>query len=324
MNNSLISLKRLEFILHTSREELKKIANSVGSYYQPYDLHKKHTIKWRHIDNPDGELKKLQKIINKSIFKQFISLLPERMTGGITGKSIIDNAKNHVGKECILILDIKDCFPNTNHLKILHIWRTYFGCGNTTARILTQLTTFQTRLPQGAPTSSILCNFALLPIFGKINSYASLNNLSFSIFVDDITISGKKNNVIKSIKPTIKILRDHHYAVRKKKIKIITSGYSQKTTGINVNKKLSVSRKEINEIRKLIVESAKLKGYLPSTLINKINGKTNFVKQISPNNGKKLEELAKKLLVAPIKNIKKESEDDIRACRNFGRSHEYS
>lgn len=323
MNNSLISLKQLEFTLHTSRDDLRSIAKLAGKLYNPYDLHKKGTDKWRHIDNPKNELKKIQRIINKTILKKNIFLLPERMTGGITGKSIIDNAKNHVNKEYILIIDIKDCFPSTDNLKILYIWRTYFGCGNTTARILTQLTTFQTRLPQGAPTSSLLCNFALLPIFRKIDHYASLNNLSFSIFVDDITISGRKNDVIGSIKPIIKILKEYNYAVKKKKIKIFSSGYSQRTTGINVNKKLSVGRRKLNEIRKLIIESAKLEGYMPSTLINKISGDINFIQQISQSDGKKLKELANKLLVAPIKIVRSESDCNTRACKDFKINHKY-
>jgi len=203
------------------------------------------------------------------------------------------------------------------------VWRTYFGCGNTTARILTQLTTFQARLPQGAPTSSLLCNFALLPIFRKIDHYASLNNLSFSIFVDDITISGRKADVIKSIKPIIKILKEHDYAVKKKKIKIFASGYSQRTTGINVNKKLSVGRRKLNEIRKLIIESAKLKGYLPSTLINKITGDINFTKQGAPKGGKRLTEVVNKLLIAPIKIVKSESDCNTRTCNDFKRNHKY-
>ena len=168
----LVSLSNLESLLNLKREELRKIAETVGRHYRPYDLHKNGTSKWRHIDNPNHSLKSVQKRILKNILNKRLHYLPNGMTGGISGKSVVENAKIHVKRDCIGIVDIKDCFPNTNHLKIYNVWKNYFGCGEKTVGILTQLTTFQDRLPQGAPTSPLLCNLSLASIFKEIEIYA--------------------------------------------------------------------------------------------------------------------------------------------------------
>ena len=117
-NQSLASLSKLEFILGIPRVKLRKIAKTSGKYYEPYDLHKKNTPKWRHIDNPGWDLKIIQKKILKKILNKSVDILSTGMMGGISGRSIVENAKMHIGKECIGIIDIKECFPNTKHLRI--------------------------------------------------------------------------------------------------------------------------------------------------------------------------------------------------------------
>jgi len=318
-----VSLSYLEHLLQIKRDDLRMLARTSGRYYRPYDLHKKGTNKWRHIDSPQEPLKALQKRINKKILNQRLDLLPDGMTGGISGKSIIENAKVHIGKEAIGVIDIKDCFPSTSNILIHEVWRSNFGCGREIAQILTKLTTFQHRLPQGAPTSSLLCNFALLPVFEEITNYANSNSLNVTIFVDDITISGNKINVVNAIQPIIAVLRKHEYSVRKKKVRILTSGYSQKVTSVTVNSKLSVNRKQIQFIRELILETAKLKGYIPLSTRNHIKGKISFAKQLSKSQAETLEKFADRLLIQPTLQVKISSSDNSRSCNKFRKSHEY-
>ena len=323
ITSPLVSLSRLEFLLGTPRKELKKIAETIDRYYSPYDFHKNGTNKWRHIDSPNITLKIIQKRILKNILNKGLYLLPNGMTGGVSGKSIIENAKIHISKECIAIIDIKDCFPNTKHLKIYDVWKDYFGCGEKTVGILTQLTTFQDRLPQGAPTSLLLCNISLISIFKEIEKYTSSHDLNLSIFVDEITISGMKKDIISAIQPIINILTKNKYAVRREKIKIISSGFRQKTTGITLNRKLSIGRSEIKKIRNLIVETAKIKEYLPSNNYNLISGKITFAKQVSKPQGAKLEEFAKQLLINPLTLVQKEDIDEKRSCNKYNRDHKF-
>lgn len=317
----LVSLSYLEFLLNLKRDKLKAIAETAGRHYKPYDLHKNGTSKWRHIDNPDNYLKNIQKKILKNILNKGLHHLPDRMTGGVTGKSVVENAKIHVKRDCIGIVDIKDCFPNTNHLKIYNVWKDFFGCGDKTIGILTKLTSFQDRLPQGAPTSPLLCNFSLISIFKEIEIYTRKHDLNFSIFVDDITISGKKRDVTDAIQPIIRVLINNKYAVRKRKIKIISSGFGQKITGVTTNNKLSIGRNEINQIRDLIMQMARLNGNIPSDKYNSIYGKLAFAKHLSKTQGDKLEKFAEQMLIKPILQVEKEEKDDIRNCNKYARDH---
>ncbi|MFA7315943.1 MAG: reverse transcriptase family protein [Candidatus Paceibacterota bacterium] len=319
--HALVSISELEFLLKLPRKQLRGIAKTAGRHYNPFDFYKSGTDKWRHIDNPDSALKNIQKNILKNILNKRLYLLPQNMTGGVSGKSVIENAKIHIGKACVGIIDIKECFPSTNHKKVYELWKNFFGCGSKTAGALTQLTTFQDRLPQGAPTSPLLCNFILMPIYKEIENYTNKHALDFSIFVDDITISGTKKDVLAAVNAIVKILLKHQYAVRNKKVKIFSSAFRQKVTGITVNNKLSLGRNGVNEIRKLIIETAKLKDYIPTSYLARIRGKTSFAKYLSPKHGISLEKFAEKLLVAPILNIEKEKSDDKRSCNSYKVDH---
>lgn len=320
---NLASLRYLEYLLKIERTELKQLADTAGRFYAPFDLHKKYSSKWRHIDNPQLLLKQIQKKILKAILEKGISQLPEGMNGGISGKSIVDNVKVHICKECVGIVDIKECFPSTDNLKIYQVWRNFFGCGIKTVGILTKLTTFQHRLPQGAPTSPLLCNYALTPIFKTIKNYAKKTNLDVSIFIDDITVSGHRKDVVKAIEYIVRLLLQNKYSVRKRKVRLITSGYSQKVTGATINSKISISRLKVQQIRNLIIETAKLKEYVPSDKFNQIRGLVSFSKSVSSDQGKKLELFAESLLIKPILQVEDKKDEQRRNCRKFNRDHTY-
>lgn len=317
------SFNYLEYLLRLERKNLFELSDTAGRFYKPFDIHKKGTSKWRHIDNPQYPLKTVQKRILKNVLNRNLHMLPEGMNGGISGHSIVDNAQVHIGKDCIGIVDIKECFPNTSHHQVNQIWFKYFGCGYKTANLLTKLTAFQHRLPQGAPTSPLLCNFVLAQTFKDIKSITDDLNLGVSIFIDDITVSGKRRNVIDSIEPIIKTLIKYGYAVRRRKVKVIPSDQSQKVTGIPVNKKLSIGRKHIQQVRNLILETASLKEYISSSDYDKIQGKISFAKSVSKTQGNKLEKFAEQMLVYPLMQIKAKKDEDRRECKRFSNNHNY-
>lgn len=308
----------LECLLRKKRSYLYKIASHAGSSYRPFDrlqIDSNGEKKWRHIDNPTSELKAIQKAINKGILKKAMLNLPAGILGGIAGKSVKDNAIPHTKQEMVITLDLKDCFPRTSHRKVYSVWKNYFGCGRNNARLLTQLTTFQTRLPQGAPTSLAICNLALLPLFRDIEKYASRHNLTFTLYVDDITISGKAIDALQSITPITKLIQKYGYAVKQKKIRIMPANLKQKVTGFLVNNKLTIEASKIEDIRKLILETGRKKT-VSQQEIDSIRGKILHVKNCSPFQGERLERFAEMLLKKPIENIPQNSKEKIRMCKS--------
>ena len=58
------------------------------------------------------------------------------------GRSIVSNAKPHVGKPLVLTIDIRDFFGSIAVDRVKKIYQENFECDEQTADILTKLTTY--------------------------------------------------------------------------------------------------------------------------------------------------------------------------------------
>lgn len=311
----LVSTNQLAHLLKIDKKDknnLFALAKTVGKYYSPFDTFQEKGNKWRHIDNPIGRLKYIQGQINKKILRPVMLSLPDSMIGGIVGKSVINNALPHIKKETVIRIDLKNCFPKTTNLKVHYVWRVTLGCGANCANILTKLTTFQRRLPQGASTSPALCNLVMLPLFTKIQDYASKHNLSVTMFIDDITFSGTAQTALLALGPIIDLIQKYGYAIRHKKINIMPAYNKQITTGLLVNKKIGIERQKVEEIRRLILHHTK-KTSLSKHDYDSIIGKIINIKRYSEHHGEKLEKFAEMLLPKSIIYVQK-PKDKTRKC----------
>ena len=114
--------------------------------------------------------------------------MPDYAFGAMKGKDNVQNAKKHQGKKYIFTTDLKSFFPLINHKRVFEMFRS-FNFSPTAARVLTQLTTFKGRLPQGAPTSPTVANLVFVKTGKKLLEFAKDNKLTFTSFVDDLTFS---------------------------------------------------------------------------------------------------------------------------------------
>jgi len=318
------SYRKLEALLGIERKYFKYVASKAGKYYRPFDTRELGKMKWRHIDNPIDPLKSLQKRINQKILRPVMLSLPKEMIGGVPGNSIKESALFHTNKEMVVTLDLRDCFPNINNKKIYSVWVSTLNIGRRNSALLTQLTSFQMRLPQGASTSLALCNLALLPLFNEIKDYCESHSVSFSFYVDDITLSGKHDVVLESMSKIIQIIQKHGYAIKSSKIRKMPASQKQKVNGVLVNKKISKEMEEIELVRTMIINTAHSnKIFLIKKEKESIMGKIQHIKQLSEKKGKKLEDFAKTLLEGiKIKEIKYNKKKDIRKCSST-KKHEY-
>lgn len=307
------SVDELAHALKVGIRDLIKTSKVAGGLYKPFDMRKANGKKWRHIDNPAFKLKGIQNKIYKNILHDVLIQLPRNHVGGVPGRSILDNARPYINQEMVLSLDLRDCFPRTKHNKVHEIWRNFFNFDRDSARILTQLTTLERHLPQGAPTSTALSNLATLELFRDIDKYCGRERLNFTLYIDDITISGNSKPVLDCIQPVIRIIQKHGYAIRSSKIQIMPSSQRQKVTSILTNKKTSIDATIINSIRKQIIDiskNGKLKGLSKSVI-----SKAYYVRGVSPKKGEKLLAFAKELLPNnDAVNLKFEKGDEKRKC----------
>jgi hypothetical protein len=236
------------------------------------------------------------------------------MIGGIGGKSIFDNVKPHVNKKMVVTLDLKDCFPRVNFETILSIFINGLKCSEEIGRILTKLTTYQTRLPQGAPTSTMLANISLLPLHDDVEKISRARDLNWTFFVDDITLSG--DDSLKAIGPVIHAIQKHGHAVSNQKMKLMPSSSRQEVTGLVLNRKTNISSVKIESIRREIWELSNKPDPINQNELDSIYGKIAFVEKVCYIRGASLKKMAGSYLPSSGKKLSKQIIDEIRPCKN--------
>ena len=135
------------------------------SYYTTFEIPKRNGDT-RAICAPSGDLKVLQKKLSNilCLFQRNIwdenGIKPNISHGFEKEKSIITNAKIHRNKRYVLNLDLASFFDSFHFGRIQGYFEknNHFKLPHDVAVILAQLTCYQGRLPQGAPSSPIITN----------------------------------------------------------------------------------------------------------------------------------------------------------------------
>jgi RNA-directed DNA polymerase len=251
----LLSVKGLGWKLGIRSSALEKLGASAVRHYHPFPQPRPGK-KSRWIANPDKELKFAQRQIDRRLLRTLP--LPDHLHGGVKGRSPRTNASAHLRKHTVVRLDLEDFFPSVTDGHVYALWEK-LGYGPPVAALLTSLTTYRGRLPQGAPTSMALANLILLDADKEMQSDASNLDCSFTRYVDDVGFSGDRPEAL--IEGTIRILRKAGFRVSRDKIDIMPNSGPQKITGLNLNSgRPSVPRKKRDEIRAAIHQLRAISG----------------------------------------------------------------
>lgn len=250
----LISLRDFEYRIGFSREKLKEVALTPDSYYSPFPLPPKPLRpfakkipkqKIRMIDRPKGCLLEIQKRIYQRLLRNLE--VPSYICGGVKGRSVLMNVKFHGGAAVIVNLDIKSWFPSITSRHVYRVWRRILNCSRPVARLLTKLTVFQGRLPQGAPTSTPLANLVLYSIDKPIREAALVAGVGYSAWVDDLPFSGA--NARNLIPIAISTLKRAGFRVARPKL-VVSGGSKRKMiNGVIAGSVPSASKQHRGRIR---------------------------------------------------------------------------
>ncbi|CUX55620.1 putative RNA-directed DNA polymerase (Reverse transcriptase) [Agrobacterium deltaense RV3] len=244
-----------------------------GSYYKQFQIPKKKGG-MRDIAKPVRGLALAQDrlaaiLAQKYTPKQFVK-------GYVKGESFLTNARYHERQRWILNIDIKDFFPSINFARVRGLFMSsYFGFNDRVATILARITTFNDGLPQGATTSPIIANLIAHNLDKKLLSIAISERLLYSRYADDITFSSNQRavpaSVIKAWEPlhgerTIELgnavreaFRSARFEINEEKTRILFSSERQEVTGLIVNRKANVWRRDIALLR-MKLHSARVHG----------------------------------------------------------------
>ncbi len=122
------------------------------------------------------------------------------------GRSQRDNAEHHVNQVQFLSLDIKQFYPSTSDEHIFR-WAYYVaGLRSDVAGLLVKLVAIDGKMPFGSPVSPVLTTHVHRPMFDAIYELCRSQSLKMSLWVDDLTISGRfvRGELVEAIRAIIR------------------------------------------------------------------------------------------------------------------------
>lgn len=134
--------------------------------------------------------------VHKKILHLFQRIeVPDYLHSAIKKRSYKSNAAVHLNSEKTLKIDFKKFFPSIRFEYIRNFFLKDMQCSTDIATILAKLISVKTKehgvhLPTGSCISPLLSYWINKNIFDKLNTTAIENNCKFSLYIDDMTISG--------------------------------------------------------------------------------------------------------------------------------------
>lgn len=296
------SLKHLALQTGIPKEEIIAVTGSITDHFRVKKISQTKPdgkVKSREIYLPSPRLKAIQQAVHTYLLRKI--KLSEVVHGSRKGRSPLTNALVHVGKKNLLGFDIANFFPSIKPRTVLNMFRK-LNCSPTVAKYLTCLCTADNHVPQGYTTSPVIANLVFIPVTERIHGLVKKQGINLGTFVDDITLSG--NRSLQPFLRTIeKIIDECGFKLHPDKTIPMSRHEKQKVTGIKVNVKPNIEKKDYQELKTMIhiCEKYGLTAYIgklknrkgevidsPDKLKSYLRGKLNYVKQLNPQKADKL------------------------------------
>ena len=178
---------------------------------------------------------KLSEIFEKNPYSQYVHCR--------VGRSVITNARPHIGYDFTVKMDLRNFFYNVtyeNHGKYLPSYIRVYVFDETK------------RLPQGLPTSPSAANLAFASCDKAIAKFCKKRGVVYTRYCDDLSFSFNYYSLTKEIKREIpKIVRKGHFEVNNRKTKVLYAKSGRRVIcGVGVGKeKLHATRKSKRNLR---------------------------------------------------------------------------
>jgi retron-type reverse transcriptase len=192
--------------------------------------------------------------------------------GFLPGRSILTNAIPHVGRAVLVNLDLENFFPSITFPRVRSVFQRA-GNSPAVATILALLCTECPRkpveydgkiyhvaigprgLPQGACTSPGLSNLVAMRLDHRLQGLARRLGLTYTRYADDLTFSGGPdlNGRVGYLLARVRHLAAAEgFTVHPRKTRVLRRNAAQRVTGLVVNDRPGVSRKEVRRLRAIL------------------------------------------------------------------------
>lgn len=223
----------------------------------------------RELSSPHATLAKAQ----RWILTEILNKLPVEPAahGFVHERSILSNALPHVNKAVVLNMDLENFFPSIGFARVRQVFKG-LGYSPAVSTVLALLCTESPRrmvtyagqqylvatgprgLPQGACTSPALSNQVAKRLDRRLQGLATKMELTYTRYADDLTLSSERSDLsLGYLMARVRhIAEDEGFVVNQTKTRVLRRNTAQTVTGLVVNDKPTVSRKQLRQIRAIL------------------------------------------------------------------------
>lgn len=266
----------------------------------------------RLIEVPVRSLKYIQRIMHESLVPLYRP--HDSVHGFLPSRSIITNARTHVGQRYVLNIDLSDFFPSITRKRLFgRLVAEPYALQNPVANLIASLATNAfTRLPQGSPSSPVLANMVTAQMDAELARLCANLRCKYTRYADDITISISRGELSPHLarypnargtgqviigEALSEIVERHGFQINHRKSRLQSYWTRQMCTGLVVNgDHASPSRTYIRRLRALM-DNCRRKGWEEAaqllhnsenrplfktrqSFLNHVNGKVRYVKMV--------------------------------------------
>ena len=305
-----VPLKKVAWLVH--RFSAGRPATVEQAHYH-FRWLKKKSGGWRLIESPKQTLKQAQ----VKILREILDRVPTHSAahGFVQGRSILTNAKPHVGHATLLKLDLSNFYATVGFSRVVALFRA-LGYSREAAIWLGLLTTsaipgnmafpdrdpyafepyLRRHLPQGAPTSPALANLSAYRLDLRLAGLSKSFGATYTRYADDLAISGPKELAggLRLLIPLVQqIIRRERFRMNTTKRRILRAHQRQSIAGVVVNAKPNVARDHYDRLKATLTNCIRLG---PSTqnreqvadFTSHLRGRIAHVQQLNRARGEKL------------------------------------
>lgn len=292
---------------------------SKTSHYVRFGMPKK-TGGVRTISAPMEKLKAAQHLVLEKVLRPLEPGMHQAAHGFRTAHSIVTNAKPHVGKKVVVNVDLQDFFPTVTVYRVRGLFHA-MGYSLPVATLLALLCTEpdvveveldgtryfvqrgDRRLPQGAPTSPAITNLLCQRLDRRAQGCAAKLGFHYTRYADDLTFSGDdeaSGEVSRLLWSLDRITREEGFVLHPDKTRVMRKGRRQEVTGVVVNERMGVERKQLRKFAATLFQIEKdgpagkrWNGAVGTaensdTLFASLHGFASFVHMVDPEKGRPL------------------------------------
>jgi RNA-directed DNA polymerase len=308
-----LSMRDLEYRLGEDRAALRALAKNWRAEYEPFQQRKEPkpfqrvvvAAKLRDIDNPSKALKRVQKKILDRLLRPV--QLPYFLFGAVSMRDVKRHAAEHLGQKTVVKMDVKGYYPSVTSRHVYSVWNQTLQYSPPVARLLTQLTTYEWHLPQGAPTSPALANLFLSSIYGPVLEACTKMAVIPTAWIDDLIFSGPEaRSVMELVRQT---LATNGFKMSAKKRVILTERDPKIITGVRLGAgRVRATKEKLSDIRAAIhkLETGLIKGREREEYIASLQGRLGHIERICAQDASRLRRRLELVLAAAVKPIASE------------------